>query len=160
MQYPIYNLLCAKNNGAGMSICRHEEITSVTQITHKQVLYQRASGENGTGNYWRTENTDDLIGYWLCVCYYLRVFGCHPQGSRTGKLNDSLGMCLYFWRVVLLCTSTMNMKKKIPGDLHDCCWFTKLYLLHFRVLILWSKLQVKRAVRWPNAISNQNNHLH
>lgn len=48
---------------------------------------------------------------WLaidCVCYCLRVFGSHRQGSRTGKLNESLGMCLYCCHVLLLFTSNIK----------------------------------------------------
>lgn len=72
-----------EGKGVGMSICCYEEITSVTQITHKQVLYQRAVGETAQVI---TEEQKTLT-IWLaidCVCYCLRVFGSHRQGSRTG----------------------------------------------------------------------------
>lgn len=105
---------------------------------HKQVLYQRASGEMAQVI---TEEQKTLM-IWLvidCACYCLRVFGSHPQGSRTGKLNDSLGMCLYFWRVVLLCLQrTLKLYIfLIPGDLHDCCWFTKLYFILCEQFVYW-----------------------
>ncbi len=114
-----------------------------------------------------TEEQKTLM-IWLaidCACYCLQVFGSHPQGSRTGKLNDSLGMCLYFWRVVLLCLQrTFKLLFfSIPGDLHDCCWFTKLYFIFCGQFMYWLYDQIyklKELVGRPNVISNQNNHLH
>lgn len=172
MQYPIYNLLCWKPKINEWKVkalaCQFVVMRKLPQW-HKSHTNKCFIKElRGKMAQVITEEQKTLM-IWLAIdCVCVIASGClvpihRNQGQESWTIAWECvcisGCCTYMF--------TTNIKKnkiKIPGHLHDCYWFTKLYLLHFmwaiRVLIVWSNLQVKRAVRRPNAISNQNNHLH